>query len=1354
MEAPGPPPTPAAGSCWQDPLAVAGTACRPVCGGRRRALRVVCVLGREPPARPALRCLRHACRELRARLHPLPFDTLALGDTGTLERFYNADVAVVELSDAVCQPSLFYHLGVRESFNMPHNVLLCCHSALPGLQALQDLCGTYTFIPYAVTAQNKVVCCDARAMKCLAELFQPSFGTEPFFTPLAARLVRLLEGVPTNSCGYFRETIRRDIRRAREMFRGEQLSRELARIQQRLDSVELLSLDIIVNLLLSYRDVQDYDSIISLVETLRALPTCDVAEQPNVRFHYAFALSRRNRPGDRAQALSVLLPAVERGDGAAPDLLCLCGRIYKDTFISSSFTDTRARDRALYWYSKAFEVEPSLHAGINAAVLLVAAGHQFDSSVRLQQIGVKLSCLQGRKGSLEELRHYWDVGFCLGAGILANDLGKVIQASEKLYKLNAPSWYLVSVMETFLLYKHFQKSPPVPSARQELADFWLAFLLASCQPFVPAPRCPVLVLELGKVLWPARLAVRSATEEHAVTLTLVRPSEEKAVSSWSFAAEAIRGVSICKCDERGCFLYVVHAEEDFQLYFPSQQHCQWFCERVQSFLAEQAAGGEDLPSPTQPILEYSYEYSETGERVVLGRGTYGVVYAGRCLSTQVRIAIKEIPERDSRFSQPLHEEIALHKRLRHRNIVRYLGSVSQDGFIKIFMEEVPGGSLSSLLCSKWGPLKDNEPTIVFYTRQILDGLGYLHDNHIVHRDIKGDNVLINTYSGVLKISDFGTSKRLAGISPSAETFTGTLQYMAPEIIDQGPWGYGKPADIWSLGCTIIEMATGKPPFYELGSPQAAMFKVGMFKMHPEVPESMSDKAKTFILRCFEADPAKRATAAALLQDPFLASARRARGQAVPAAGDSPRLERRDGDAEGTDGTRGRSSARQGGAGGGTGGSPLLPHCPSEAAPSCSSPQGSAGSDRSLGSSSPEESGDRFVLRQDSKRRATLLRILADEAPGIAAALQESQGASGTRLGSEHVALLLGCLRSYIQSPARHQLRRELLALQERLREDGLSLHHLRGPLLGFQAVVRQALRRHHVKPHWMFALDNAISQAVQAALTVLVRDLGMTASGLQEAGDKDAGDKDDPTPPRLSVPSSQTPWDSTNSGLSTGPSPGEGGSALVAQLCRLRTETDRLLRELAEKEQEWQQLVQRALRSGVGDATVPSLPRHRGEHGEATAGQGPLSPSPEPADPLLLEWLQQHGTDPATTATLLSHGFTLRDLLGSATRDDLFYTGIRYPQGWRHCRGGTRLVPSVPPNSPVSPSPGRRGPAYRLWAAVLEQRRTLGKGGAEPSPAPGTRGGSGDTSPPPVPPREGQFGDVQHGGGRLQRPEQ
>ncbi|NXL53148.1 M3K6 kinase, partial [Podilymbus podiceps] len=958
-----------------------------------------------------------------------------------------------------------------------------------------DLCGSYTFIPYAVTPQNKVVCCDAGAVQCLTELFRPGFKAEAAVTPLAARLVQLLEGIPTDSCGYFRETIRRDIRRAREMYRGEQLSRELARIQQRLDSVELLSLDIVVNLLLSYRDGQDYDAIISLVETLQALPTCAVAEQHNVRFHYAFALSRRNRAGDREKALSVLLPVVERGEGAAPDLLCLCGRIYKDMFIDSGLTDTETRDRAFYWYSKAFAVEPSLHAGINAAVLLVAAGHRFETSTQLQQIGVKLSCLQGRKGSPGELRYYWDVGFCLGAGILANDLSKVIQASEKLYKLNAPGWYLVSVMETFLLYKHFQTSPQVPSARQELADFWLGFLLEACQPFVATSCCPVLVLELSKVLRPARLRLHSGTEEPALTLTLVCPVEEKAASSWTFAAAAIRGVSICKCDERGCFLYVMQAEEDFQLYFPSQQHCQWFRDQIQSLLAEQAAvAGEEVPSPTQPVLEYSYEYTESGERVVLGRGTYGVVYAGRCRSNQVRIAIKEIPERDSRYSQPLHEEIALHKRLRHRNIVQYLGSVSQDGFIKIFMEEVPGGSLSSLLHSKWGPLKDNEPTIVFYTRQILEGLSYLHDNHIVHRDIKGDNVLINTYSGVLKISDFGTSKRLAGISPSAETFTGTLQYMAPEVIDQGPWGYGKPADIWSLGCTIIEMATGKPPFYELGSPQAAMFKVGMFKMHPEVPESMSDKAKKFILRCFQADPAERATAAALLREPFLAGTRRARSRPLPPAGGSLQLQLLGVGHPGVGGQRDP--------GGLVGGflppmtptalgtaphdapcakHPLPPPCSSgglqeppralcqaqwpcpprghipesrrpgwgqcqPCPPPTSTAQGSAGSNRS-----PR---DGFLLRKDSKRRAMLCHVLAAEVPAIVAALEESQVSAGCPgLGSEHLAQLLSCLRSYIQCPSQHQLRQDLLALLTRLRAEGLSLPHLQAPLFGFQAAV-------------------------------------------------------------------------------------------------------------------------------------------------------------------------------------------------------------------------------------------------------------------------------------------------------------
>uniref|UniRef100_A0AAY4D642 mitogen-activated protein kinase kinase kinase n=1 Tax=Denticeps clupeoides TaxID=299321 RepID=A0AAY4D642_9TELE len=959
-----------AGALWQDNLAMelsggAGKCVSP--HSRTRALSVVCVVVEEDAAeeKPSTKCLKEACADAKAHFKSVPYERIALGATDALDNFYNADVSVVEMSDSFCQPSLFYHLAVRESFSMSNNIILYCNKQESDLQALKEQCGSYTFIPYMVSPQGKMFACDISVINGVKELMQPGLKLEPHLRPLLDKLVQVLEGVHIHSSEYFRESIQQDIRTARERFTGLALSQELGKIQKRLDTVELLSPDIVMNLVLTYRDVQDYDAIIKLVETLSNLPACVVTAQQIIKFHYVFALNRRNRHGDREKALSLILPIVESGERVASDVYCLCGRIYKDMFISSGFTDAHSRDQACCWYSRAFETEPTLHSGINCIVLLMSAGHEFDTSMELRRNGVTLSSLLGRKGSLERMQDYWDVGFYLGANLLNREPKKVIDASEKLYRLKAP----------------------------HLHEHWLSCILR------PKPH----------------------------KLSLVR-------------------CSVSKFDERSCFLYVRYNSDDFQLCFPSDAHCKGWVQRHPS-----------LDCFSLPFFQYVYESIENGEKVILGRGTYGVVYAGRDLSNQVRIAIKEIPEKDSTYSQPLHEEIALHKRLKHRNIVQYLGSVSEGGFIKIFMEEVPGGSLSSLLRSKWGPLKDNEATIIFYTKQILEGLKYLHDNQIVHRDIKGDNVLINTYSGVLKISDFGTSKRLAGINPCTETFTGTLQYMAPEIIDKGPRGYGKPADIWSLGCTIIEMATGKTPFYELGSPQAAMFKVGMFKIHPEVPQSMSAEAKGFIMRCFEPDPDRRATASELLRSSFLKLANRKRNR--------PSSSQKEISGPFKTSLNHQSSVM----------CPSLKVCcimwcwcvlrlPEETTGDLSSP---AVSGEHLGL---------FLLRKDSERRATLHRVLTEYITN----------SEDPPLAPEHIAELIGCLKENIRSPDRKHLTNSLLKLRCSLLAAAVPLGSLQVVLFSFQDAVKKVLRQQQVKPHWMFALDNLLRKAVQEAITILL----------------------------------------------------------------------------------------------------------------------------------------------------------------------------------------------------------------------------------------------------------------------------
>uniref|UniRef100_A0A671QI67 Mitogen-activated protein kinase kinase kinase 15-like n=1 Tax=Sinocyclocheilus anshuiensis TaxID=1608454 RepID=A0A671QI67_9TELE len=1033
---------------------------------KQRSLRAVYVLNdglkavaANSPESGALQCLQRACDAESAILTTVTFGRLDFGETTVLDTFYDADIAVVDMSDVFRQPSLFYHLGVRESFDMANNVILYHDTDLDTAQSLKASSGNYYFIPYLMMPNNEYLCCENVAQRRASEYMQPNWDNllGPLCVPLVDRFVSLLKDIHVTAS--YKDTLLNDIRKARDKYQGEELAKELSRIKLRIDNTEVLTQDIVMNLLFSYRDIQDYDAMVKLVQTIEMLPTCDLANQPMIQFHYAFALNRRNSPGDREQALRVMLQVLQSCDHPAPDMFCLCGRIYKDIFLDSDCKDTKNRDNAIQWYRKGFELQPTLYSGINLAVLLIVSGQQFETSIELRKIGVRLNSLLGRKGSLEKMNNYWDVGQFFTVSMLANDIPKAVQASEKLFKLKPPIWYLRSVVQNLQLIQHFKKQSTEHSPQRERLNFWMDIIVEATQGSTNGLRFPVLILEPTKVYQPSYVSINSEAEEKNVSIWHVSPAETKGIHEWNFTASSIKGISISKFDERCCFLYVSNS--------------------------------------------YEYDYNENGDRVVLGRGTYGVVYAGRDLSNQVRIAIKEIPERDSRYSQPLHEEIALHKYLKHRNIVQYLGSVSEDGYIKIFMEQVPGGSLSALLRSKWGPLK--EATIIFYTRQILEGLRYLHENQIVHRDIKGDNVLVNTYSGVLKISDFGTSKRLAGVNPCTETFTGTLQYMAPEIIDKGPRGYGAPADIWSLGCTIIEM-------------------VGMFKIHPEIPESLSSEAKSFILACFEPDPNKRATGGDLLKDPFLRQNIKGKKNKI-AFKPSDYIRSVSLPVQLQTEAAGSSSSEPGS---------VSPDCDSKqdvffekkkrsSSENLIKPPNSnflsvpdespTAEDRSSPASSENSDSGLFLLKKDSERRAILYKVLNEDQDKVTSNLMENhiQGQEELKLSVDHIKQIICILRDFIRCPERRVMAMTISKLKLDLDFDSTSINQIQLVLFGFQDSVNKVLRNHHIKPHWMFAMDNIIRRAVQAAVTILIPEL-LTHFGPaseSEGADKDADEVDE-----------------------------------------------------------------------------------------------------------------------------------------------------------------------------------------------------------------------------------------------------
>ena len=215
---------------------------------------------------------------------------------------------------------------------------------------------------------------------------------------------------------------------------------------------------------------------------------------------------------------------------------------------------------------------------------------------------------------------------------------------------------------------------------------------------------------------------------------------------------------------------------------------------------------------------------------VIGKGSFGSVVFGLNKNTGEVMAVKQVPIMDIEETNTLEKikalevEIEILSRLQHRNIVRYIGFSREEDYFNIFLEYEGGGSIAKLL-SKYGKFK--ESLVRLYSKQILEGLEYLHSHNVIHRDIKGANVLVDS-NGICKLADFGGAKKIYGNDVNEtgnyNSIKGTPYWMAPEIIKQT--GHGRKADIWSFGCTVIEMATGRPPWSEQKNVFAALYFIG------------------------------------------------------------------------------------------------------------------------------------------------------------------------------------------------------------------------------------------------------------------------------------------------------------------------------------------------------------------------------------------------------------------------------------------------------------------------------------------------------------------------------------------------
>jgi len=275
---------------------------------------------------------------------------------------------------------------------------------------------------------------------------------------------------------------------------------------------------------------------------------------------------------------------------------------------------------------------------------------------------------------------------------------------------------------------------------------------------------------------------------------------------------------------------------------------------------------EELVSESDPRSHYS-NWSKIGE------GAFGEVWVAYDSKTNARVAVKKMEITRKNRKYIINEIVNQRAVSHHPNIVKFFDCYYIENLLWVVLEFMGYGNLTAItdlhLASGSNHLELAESHIANMTANVLKGLSYLHGLHRIHRDIKTDNILLNE-AGEVKLADFGFAIQLTEEKNKRRTVIGTPYWMAPEIIQNLP--YGKEVDIWSLGIMIMEMAEGEPPYIKYSQAKALFLISTQGAPALKKAKNWSNDFKHFVSLCLQKEPNKRPNAIELLQHPFIASA--------------------------------------------------------------------------------------------------------------------------------------------------------------------------------------------------------------------------------------------------------------------------------------------------------------------------------------------------------------------------------------------------------------------------------------------------------------------------------------------------